>query len=105
MSNISRREEYQNQIKLTPGLYNIPNTEQLKSQLGKVDNIEQAYDNIDKVIGKNGMKSISNNTQELLRKQNELLKGLKNITPALNEAMGAIGKIDLGSLQNMFNPS
>lgn len=94
---------YQNKQKLTPGLYNIPNKNQLKKQLGDADKMEAAYDNLEQVIGDNGIKSMSNSTKELVRQQNELLKGLKDITPALHEAMGAIGKIDLGGLSNMFN--
>ena len=93
---------YTNQ-KLTPGLYNIPNKAQLEKQLGQADKIEAAYDNLEQVIGENGIKSMSDSTKELVRQQNELLKGLKDITPALHEAMGAIGKIDLGGLKSMFN--
>ena len=93
---------YQNQQKLNPGLYNIPNKKQLEKQLGKADKMEAAYDNLEHVIGENGIKSMSNSTKELVRQQNELLKGLKDITPALHEAMGAIGKIDLGGLKSMF---
>jgi hypothetical protein len=94
---------YTNQQKLNPGLYNIPNKDQLEKQLGKADKIEAAYDNLEQVIGDNGIKSMSDSTKELVRQQNELLKGLKDITPALHEAMGAIGKIDLGGLKSMFN--
>ena len=94
---------YTNQQKLTPGLYNIPNKAQLEKQLGQADKIEAAYDNLEQVIGENGIKSMSDSTKELVRQQNELLKGLKDITPALHEAMGAIGKIDLGGLKSMFN--
>jgi len=94
---------YTNQVKLNPGLYNTPNKSQLAKQLGKADKIESAYDNLEKVIGENGIKSMSTSTKELVRQQNELLKGLKDITPALHEAMGAIGKIDLGGLKSMFN--
>ena len=46
---------------------------------------------------------MSDSTKELVKQQNELLKGLKDITPALHEAMGAIGKIDLGGLSSIFN--
>ena len=99
----TKPEKYQNIQKLTPGLFNIPNKEQLKKQLGEADKIEAAYDNLEKVIGENGIKSMSNSTKELVRQQNELLKGLKDITPALHEAMGAIGKIDLGGLKQMFD--
>lgn len=94
---------YQNQVKLKPSLYNIPNKDQLSKQLGKADKMEQAYDNLEKVVGDNGIKSMSNNTKELIKQQKELLHGLKDITPALNEAMGAIGKIDLGGLSSLFN--
>jgi hypothetical protein len=94
---------YQNQQKLTPGVYNIPNKKQLEKQLGEADKMEAAYDNLEQVIGENGIKSMSDSTKELVRQQNELLKGLKDITPALHEAMGAIGKIDLGGLKSMFS--
>ena len=94
---------YENQQKLTPGLYNMPNKKQLEKQLGHADKMEAAYDNLEHVIGENGIRSMSDSTKELVRQQNELLKGLKDITPALHEAMGAIGKIDLGGLKSMFN--
>tara|TARA_E500000178_G_C16994629_1_gene742534 strand:- start:1362 stop:2081 length:720 start_codon:yes stop_codon:yes gene_type:complete len=97
-----KREKYANQ-KINPGLYNIPNKDNLKKQLGKADKMENAYDNLEKVVGENGIKSMSNNTKELVKQQNELLKGLKEVTPAINEAMGAIGKIDLNNLTKMFN--
>ena len=94
---------YQNQVKLKPSLYNIPNKDQLSKQLGKADKMEQANENLEKVVGDNGIKSMSNNTKDLIKQQKELLHGLKDITPALNEAMGAIGKIDLGGLSSLFN--
>ena len=46
---------YTNQQKLTPGLYNIPNKAQLEKQLGEADKIESAYDNLEQVIGDNGI--------------------------------------------------
>tara|TARA_B100000242_G_C43018972_1_gene474065 strand:+ start:585 stop:1346 length:762 start_codon:yes stop_codon:yes gene_type:complete len=99
---MKNKEKYANQ-KINPGLYNIPNKDNLKKQLGKADKMENAYDNLEKVVGENGIKSMSNNTKELVKQQNELLKGLKEVTPAINEAMGAIGKIDLNNLTKMFN--
>ena len=99
---MKNKERYTNQ-KINPGLYNIPNKDNLKKQLGKADKMENAYDNLEKVVGENGIKSMSNNTKDLVKQQNELLKGLKEVTPAINEAMGAIGKIDLNNLTKMFN--
>jgi hypothetical protein len=99
----SKKSGFNNQIKLKPGLYNIPNKEQLKKQLGEADKMEEAYDELEKVVGENGINSMSKSTKDLVNQQKELLKGLKEITPALSEAMGAIGKIDMSNLSKMFN--
>jgi hypothetical protein len=67
------------------------------------DNIEAAYDNLEKTIGENGIRSMSGATKDLIAQQNQLVKGLKEVTPVLNEAMGALSKIDLSSLSGIFN--
>ena len=90
-------------MKLNPGMYNIPNKEQLDKQLGKAAHMEKAYDNIEKMLGQEGIKSISSHTKKLVQQQNELMKDLKDITPALNEAVGAISKMDLGKIGNIFD--
>ena len=70
---ILRKEVYQNQKPLKPEHLNIPNKEQLEKQLGKADKLESAYDNLEKVIGDNGIKSMSEGTKELVKQQKELL--------------------------------
>ena len=97
------KEKYQNIKSLSPHHLNIPNKDDLAKQLGEADKIETAYDNLEKVIGENGIKSMSEGTKELVAQQKELLNGLKEITPALNEAMGAISKIDLKNLSGIFD--
>ena len=102
-SDSSEKANYQNQIPLTPGLYTMPNKEQLTKQLGKASEREQAYDNLEKIMGSKNIQTMSNDTQDLIRQQNELIKQLKSMTPALNDAMTALGGLDLGKLTNMFN--
>ena len=97
-----KKETYSNKKPLKPQQLNIPNKDQLKKQLGEADKLETAYDNLEKVIGDNGIKSMSEGTKDLIAQQKELLKGLKEITPALNEAMGAIAKIDIASMKDIF---
>ena len=96
---------YQNQIPLTPGLYTMPNKEQMTRQLGKASETEQAYDNLEKIMGQKNIQSMSSDTQDLIRQQNDLIKQLKSMTPAINEAMNALGGIDLSKLTNIFNKS
>ena len=89
---------------LTPALFNnTPNKEQMQKQLGKATEMEQAYDNLEKIMGKENIQSISTDTKDLIRQQNELIKQLKTMTPALNDAMSSIGKLDLSQLTNVFS--
>ncbi len=97
-----KTDAYQN-LKLQPGLYNMPNKKQLQKQLGKASKLESAYDNLDKVIGTNNIKSMSSDTENLIKQQNELLKQLKEITPVLNQAMTSVSKIDMGKITDMFS--
>lgn len=99
----SKKSGYQNKMKLNPAMYNSPNKEQINKQLGKAGQMEKAYDNLDKMIGQEGIKSISSHTKKLVKQQNDLMKDLKDITPTLNEAVGAISKLDLSKLGNMFD--
>ncbi len=89
---------------LTPELFNnIPNKEQMQKQLGKATEMEQAYDNLEKIMGKENIQSISTDTKDLIKQQNELIKQLKTMTPALNDAMSSIGNLDLSKLTSMFS--
>ena len=89
---------------LTPALLNnTPNMEQMQKQLGQATEMEQAYDNLEKIMGKDNIQSISTDTKDLIKQQNELIKQLKTMTPALNDAMSSIGNLDLSKLTNMFS--
>jgi len=89
---------------LSPALFNnIPNKDQMQKQLGKATEMEQAYDNLEKIMGKENIQSISTDTKDLIKQQNELIKQLKTMTPALNDAMSSIGNLDLSKLTNMFS--
>ena len=99
----NKKNGFTNQ-KLTPAVINnIPNKDKLTQNMSKADNIEAAYDNLEKTIGQNNIKSMSGATKDLIAQQNQLVKGLREVTPVLNEAMGALAKIDLSSLSGMFN--
>ena len=99
----AKKTPFTNQ-KLKPQVINnIPNKDKLTQNMKKADNIEAAYDNLEKTIGENGIRSMSGATKDLIAQQNQLVKGLKEVTPVLNEAMGALSKIDLSSLSGMFN--
>jgi hypothetical protein len=98
------KEKTEGLSQLTPSLFNtIPNKDQMQKQLGQASDMEQAYDNLEKIMGKDNIQSISTDTKDLIKQQNDLIKQLKTMTPALNDAMSSIGNLDLSKLTNMFS--
>ena len=89
--------------KLSPALFNTPSKKNVEAQLGKASEVEQAYDNLEKIMGTEKINSISSETKDLIKQQNELIKQLKTMTPALNSAMSSLGNLDLNKLTGMFN--
>jgi hypothetical protein len=97
-----QQQNFGNQ-KLSPALFNTPSKKNVEQQLGKATEVEQAYDNLEKIMGTEKINSISTDTKDLIKQQNELIKQLKTMTPALNSAMSSLGNLDLNKLTGMFN--
>ena len=97
-----KKQNFGNQ-KLSPALFNTPSKKNVEQQLGKASEVEQAYDNLEKIMGTEKINSISTDTKDLIKQQNELIKQLKTMTPALNSAMSSLGNLDLNKLTGMFN--
>ena len=99
----SEKEDAFGNQKLAPALFNTPSKKNVEQQLGKATEVEQAYDNLEKIMGTEKISSISTETKDLIKQQNELIKQLKTMTPALNSAMSSLGNLDLNKLTGMFN--
>jgi hypothetical protein len=91
-----------NSDKLSPKIIDsIPNVDKLKKN-SKEENIERGLDDLENVLADKNINSISESTEKIIKQQKELMNSLKEITPALGDAMSAIGKIDMNSLTSMF---
>ena len=101
-SNNKKKSNFDNQ-RLAPALFNTPSKKSVEQQLGKATEVEQAYDNLEKIMGTEKINSISTDTKDLIKQQNELIKQLKTMTPALNSAMISLGNLDLNKLKGMFS--
>ena len=91
-----------NSDKLSPKMIDsIPSVDKLKKK-SKEENIERGLDDLENVLADKNINSISQSTEKIVQQQKELMNSLKEITPALGDAMSAIGKIDMDSLSGMF---
>ena len=101
-TNLKKGYENLNSDKLSPKIIDsIPNVDKLKKK-SKEENIERGLDDLENVLADKNINSISESTEKIIKQQKELMNSLKEITPALGDAMSAIGKIDMNSLTSMF---
>ena len=64
--------------------------------------LEQAYDNLQGMLGKEGIKGLTSETSRLVQQQKGLMESLKGMGPMLKEAKTMMaGMKDMGSLETM----
>ena len=66
--------------------------------------VDSAYSNLEKILGKGGMKGLKNDTNDLMNQQKKMMENLESFGPILNKAeqmmskftdsTGSLGKID-----------
>jgi len=65
--------------------------------------MESAYDNLDKILGSESISKLTNDTQKLMSKQQQLFDTMQTMAPALNEAKDMLKGFDLKGLGDMAN--
>ena len=72
------------------------------SQIGKrIDyaaTLEQAYDNLQGILGAKGMEGLTKETQKLINQQSTLMNTLNTMTPVLNSAKSTLDNFDVSKL-------
>ena len=95
------KEEYSDQ-KLTPAtIDNIPNKDSLASKTDKAKKTEKAYDLLENNLTPEKIQSMSGETTDLLNRQSELMKQMKELTPILQQTMGIVNSLDINSITDM----
>ena len=70
----------------------------------RIDNattLEDAYDNLDKILGSDGINKLSNDTQRLMQQQQKLYDTMENMMPMINSAKDMMGGIDMSKLGSL----
>lgn len=71
------------------------------SRIDYASTLEQAYDNLDSILGSDGIKQLSSDTHNLMKKQQELFKSMENMAPMLESAKNMLEGFDLKSLEGL----
>ena len=73
---------------------------------GRVDyaaTMEQAYDNLNNMLGEKGMNNLSNDTQNLVKKQKDLMNQIEKMKPILEGAQGVLEGLDMSKIEGMMD--
>lgn len=70
------------------------------SKIDYASTIEDAYDDLNKILGSDGIKRLTNDTQGLMKQQMELAKSMESMTPLVEGMMPLIEKMK-GMMQTM----
>jgi len=63
------------------------------SKIDYASTIENAYDDLNKVLGSDGIKSLTDDTQRLMKQQMELAKSMEGLTPIVEKMMPMASKM------------
>jgi hypothetical protein len=86
----SKEAKKQGMSKLTPANYNGKAGDDSKTgnRIDYASTLEQAYDNIENIIGEDGVRGLTDQTKSLMNQQKELMNNMKDIEPLLKSAQG-----------------
>jgi len=87
---VPKEAKKQGMSKLTPANYNDKGGDDSKSgnRIDYASTLEQAYDNIENIIGEDGVRGLTDQTKSLMNQQKELMNNMKDIEPLLKSAQG-----------------
>jgi hypothetical protein len=71
------------------------------SRIDYASTLEGAYDNLDKILGSDGINKLTGDTQKLMAQQQKLFDTMQNMGPMLEDAKKMLAGFDLKELGNL----
>jgi hypothetical protein len=65
--------------------------------------IETAYDDLQNILGNDGISKLTDDTKKLMSQQKNLFNVMNELAPAVKETMSMLNGLDLNSITNMSN--
>ena len=67
--------------------------------------LEQAYDNLDKMLGSDGLNNLSADTEKLMAQQQKLFSAVNTMLPMIDKAQGMIQGLDMEKINSLVGMS
>jgi hypothetical protein len=72
-----------------------------KPYIDNAATMSEAYENLQKMIGKGGLKQMTDETKGLMQQQQELFQSMEQMRPSLESAMQMLQGIDMKQLTGL----
>ena len=95
----SEPESFQQQ--LNPARYNSADDDDTPRHKPKIDyaaTLENAYDNLDKLLSSDAIRNMTADTGRLAEKQQKLMGNIEKITPIMDKASSILQNLDIGNI-------
>jgi hypothetical protein len=97
-----KKSGFQNNVPpSSPAPVNDDNDESVGDRIDYAATMEQAYNNLHKMLGEDGMNSITNETKKLVSQQKDLMGTLNQMAPILTNAKETLSGLNLGDMGDM----
>lgn len=101
------KSSFQNNVPpSSPAAVNEDSDDSVGDRIDYAATMEQAYDNLNKMLGEGGMKSLTTETKKLVSQQKNLMGTLSSMAPVLTNAKETLEGLKMGDMKeisNMFN--
>ena len=74
-----------------------------KNRVDLAGTLSEAYDNLQKTVGKKGIKGLTDQSESLLANQKQLMDNIETMQPFLETAQGFMDKLDLSKMGGMLS--
>ena len=73
------------------------------SRIDYASTLEGAYDNLDKILGSEGINKLTGDTQKLMAQQQKLFDSMQNMAPMIQNAKEMLSGFDMKGLGDLAN--
>jgi len=74
----------------------------LAKRIDKAGTMEKSYNNLQNILGNNGMDKLTKETQSLIEQQSNLMKQLEGLEPIMKNAQNLMSKLDNPQMQGLM---
>lgn len=83
------------------GMNVMSNKTRNRTRIDYASTIEDAYDDLNKILGSEGIKNLTNDTQNLMQQQMQLAEAMNNMAPLMENAQNMLKGLDMSNLSGL----